>query len=165
MQHGKESGKPTNTARLLVRTVVNSVIVPFARRGEPWAASQLGPEHEQRFVLFPGPDARTIDREWLLALRERPCALVLLDGTWRQAGRMVRRAAGIDELERVALPAGAPSRWRIRQAPRADQLCTFETVVRLAALLGEPPAAEALERAFQVVLDAQGRNPACDERD
>ncbi|MBL8842826.1 MAG: DTW domain-containing protein [Planctomycetes bacterium] len=162
VQHGKEAGKPTNTARLVARVVANARLLPFARRGAPWSAAALGGGDVERFVLFPAADARPLDRDWCAARRGRPTELVLLDGTWRQAGRMVRRADGIATLPRVALPPGPPSRWRIRSAPRGDQLCTFETVVRLAAIGADAAAAALLERAFQQLLGAQGRNPACD---
>ncbi len=156
LQHGKEMHKPTNTARLLARTIENCSIVPFATRERPWNASLLGPPSERYVVLFPAKEAQVLDRARLQSFAEQPTCLILLDGTWRQARRMVRRAAGVATLPRVTLPAGGPSRWRIRVAPRADQLCTFETIVRLAALLPESMAAGELERAFQLVLAAQG---------
>ncbi len=46
---------------------------------------------------------------------QRPPCLILVDGTWRQAGRIVRRADGVADLPRVSLPHGGPSRWRVRR--------------------------------------------------
>jgi DTW domain-containing protein YfiP len=75
---------------------------------------------------------------------------------------MVRRADGVAQLPRVKLPPGGPSRWPARRAPRPDQLCTFETVVRLVALASSRYRVEAaeLERSYQWLLAAQsGRDP------
>ncbi len=163
VQHGKEAGKPTNTARLVARVVRETRLLPFAQRGAPWTADRLGGGDVERFVLYPAADAVPLDHHWWRARAPRITELILLDGTWRQAGRLGRRAEGIATLPRLALPAGPPSRWRIRSAPRADQLCTFEAVVRLAALCTDAETAAVLERAFEMILGAQGRNPACDE--
>jgi DTW domain-containing protein YfiP len=155
LQHWKESRKPTNTARLLARVVAGGSIVTVAKPERPWTPELLGPAGETRVVLFPSPGAEVVGREHLEAWSARPTCLVLIDGTWRQAGRIARRAEGVAELPQVALPAGPPSRWPVRRAPRADQLCTFEALVPLVALEPKLAAARALEAAFRQVVAAQ----------
>jgi DTW domain-containing protein YfiP len=155
LQHRREACKPTNTARLLARTVEGCSIVQVTTRERSWTPTLLGPEDEERWVLFPSTEAPPVERRHLERWSQRPTCLILVDGSWRQAGRIVRRAAGVVDLPRVSLPPGGPSRWPIRRAPRPDQLCTFEALVRLVALQPELAAAHELERAFQVVLAAQ----------
>lgn len=155
VRHWKEALKPTNTARLLAKVVEPCTLEALGRPDAPWRAERLGAAGERRLVLFPGPESTMVERAQLAAWLSAPLCFVLLDGSWRQAARMVRRAAGIAELPRVMLPAGPPSRWPIRRAARLDQLCTFETVVRLATLLPDHAAATELERAYQLILAAQ----------
>ena len=164
LQHRKEIHKPTNTARLLPRVSEGCSLVTIALRGRPWSVELLGESPEKFVVLFPSADAAQLDAERLDALAASNHGIILLDGSWRQAGRMVRRAAGVSTLPRVTLPPGGPSRWPARQAPRPDQLCTFEALVRLVALAPHRSGAEAaeLERAYQLLLD--GQSGRCDER-
>jgi DTW domain-containing protein YfiP len=162
LQHRKERHKPTNTARLLPRVIEGCVLLTIALPDRPWSAAQLGSTPERFVVVFPSADAERLDAARLDALAESKCGLLLLDGSWRQAGRMVRRADGVAQLPRVALPPGGPSRWPARRAPRPDQLCTFETVVRIVALASSRYGVEAaeLERSYQWLLAAQsGRDP------
>jgi DTW domain-containing protein YfiP len=155
LQHRREAHKPTNTARLLARTVENCSIVQVTTRDRSWSPALLGPEDEVRWVLFPSTGAPPVERRHLEEWSQRPTCLILVDGSWRQAGRIVRRATGLADLPHLSLPLGPPSRWPIRRAPRSDQLCTFEALVRLVALQPERAAAHELERAFQIVLAAQ----------
>lgn len=155
LQHRRETRKPTNTARLLVRAVEGAALVTVATRERPWSRSLLGPAGERRVLLYPGPGASVVTRDEMRSWRERPTCVVLVDGTWRQAGRIARREEGVAELPRLELPPGGPSRWPMRRAPRPDQLSTFETFVRLVALdPGLDPARE-LESAFLRLLAAQ----------
>lgn len=163
LQHRREARKPTNTARPLVRAVANASLVTVATRERPWSRSLLGPAGERRVLLHPGPGASVVTREELRSWREVPTCVVVVDGTWRQAGRIARRKEGLLELPRFELPPGGPSRWTARRAPRPDQLCTFETLVRLVALdPGLDPARE-LESAFLRLVAAQDPDgPASD---
>lgn len=159
VQHGKERSKPTNTVRLLARVVADCRVVRFALQERPWAAELLGAPDPRRWLLFPGPHARTLDRASVAELAAQRAPLVVVDGSWRQAGRMVRRGAGLAELPSYSLPPGAPSRWSVRHAPRVEQLCTFESMVRLAQLLDDPRPAQALDAAFARLIAAQVNAP------
>jgi DTW domain-containing protein YfiP len=155
VQHGKEGAKPTNTARLLAAVVLHSRLLPFATRTTPWSRERLGAADEPRFLLHPGEDATPLDRARVSELARIGGALVIVDGSWRQSGRMVRRGDGLRELPRFALPAGPPSRWTVRRAPRAGFVSTLESVVRLAALLDDPEPHRVLEATLLRLLAAQ----------
>jgi len=155
LQHRREFGKPTNTARLLVRSVENASLVTVATRERPWTPELLGPRDERRLLLFPDAGASVVTRDEVRSWSERPTCVVLIDGAWRQAGRIARRADEVAEMQRFQLPAGAPSRWPTRRAPRPDQLSTFETLVRLIAIDPELDAARVLESTFLRLVSAQ----------
>ena len=155
VQHAKEGHRPTNTVRLLSRVVADCRVVPFALIDRPWSAELLGEPHAARWVLFPGANATLLDPASLTALVEARAPLVVLDGSWRQAGRMMRRGTGLNTLPHFALPPGPPSRWSVRRAPHVGQLCTLEAIVRLASLLPDPEPARILEDAFLRLHAAQ----------
>ena len=66
--------------------------------------------------------------------------LVVLDGTWRKSLKMLHLNPALAALPRLALPAQAPSRYRIRKAHRPDQLSTLEATCLALSQLEEQPA-------------------------
>jgi len=161
VQHGKERAKPTNTARLLPRVIERCTIVTYATHLRPWSPALLdagcdeGTRDETRLLLYPDADATPLDRATVASWANSPHCLVVLDGSWRQAGRLARKADGVRELPRVTLPPGAPSRWTVRRAPRPEAVATFDAIVRVADLLHDRGTAAALARAWELLLDAQ----------
>jgi DTW domain-containing protein len=75
------------------------------------------------------------------ALQQIP-AVLLLDGSWRQAGEMLASVHG-----RGRLPAAAtskPSRYWLRDQAKPEQLCTAEGLMGVLKAVGEPEAAQHL---------------------
>jgi DTW domain-containing protein YfiP len=76
--------------------------------------------------------------------------LVVPEGSWGQARRAVRREPWLLDAERVCLPSGPPSHYRLRTAPHEHGLSTLEAVARALGVL----EGEAIERALLAMLDA-----------
>ena len=113
--HWRERWRATNTGWLACLALPNSEIrLRGARRQEPPAPE---PEPLQNaFLLFPRGDAEELTPEWL-ARRPRPLTLVVPDGSWEQARRTPAREAALAGIPRLKMPAGAPSRYRLRRSP------------------------------------------------
>src|SRR5690606_14468109 len=77
------------------------------------------------YLLFPGEDALALDS---LASGAEPVRLVVPDGTWRKARKLLHVNPWLAALPRVALPPGQPSRYRLRKVPTAEALSTIEAV-------------------------------------
>lgn len=103
-------------------------------------------------VLFPGPEARTLDA-WPTA---PPTKLVVLDGTWHQAGKLLRENPRLAALPRLAFMPAAPGRYRIRKEPRDECLSTIEAIGAVLTVLEHDAAlGEALLRPFDAMVEAQ----------
>ena len=104
-------------------------------------------------LLFPGPGAADLAT---LPAPECPRGLVVLDGTWGQAGKLYRANPWLESLPRYALTPAAPSRYRIRRAPRAQFISTIEAIVEALRIL-EPDTAglEGLLQAFDEMIEEQ----------
>ncbi|MBC7444770.1 MAG: DTW domain-containing protein [Polaromonas sp.] len=75
--------------------------------------------------------------------------LVVLDGTWRKSRKMLHCNPLLQQLPRLALTDLPASRYRVRTAHRAHQLCTLEaTCAALAQLHGGSGQFAALLAAF-----------------
>ncbi|HEU4385673.1 MAG TPA: tRNA-uridine aminocarboxypropyltransferase [Anaeromyxobacteraceae bacterium] len=94
-----------------------------------------------------------------IAAADPPRALVVLDGTWLQAEKMLVANPEIAALRRVSLAPGRPSGYgALRREPAPGHLPTIEAVaLALGALEGDParfaPMAEAFRRAVGLQLE------------
>ena len=105
-------------------------------------------------VLFPGAGSRLLS----LGTSPPPC-LVVIDGTWSEAGRILRKNEWLSALPRYALaPApGEESAYKVRRQPRRECLSTCEAVARCLQTL-EPTSSVAVERllgAFSLLVSQQ----------
>ncbi|CAO3598348.1 unnamed protein product [Absidia cylindrospora] len=81
-------------------------------------------EHPERtLLLFPGPNAKTLD-EIPRASFDR---IVVLDGTWKQAGRMAREAPQLVGLQQITIAPRKTHFWRFQQKD-IDHLATIEAI-------------------------------------
>jgi DTW domain-containing protein YfiP len=106
-------------------------------------------------VLFPGAGATLLGPG-----AGAPPALVVVDGTWAQATRMLRKNAWLGTLPRYAFAPGPAqeSNYRIRKQPKAHCLSTVECVARVLQAV-EPGAGDAaaarLLGAFDALVESQ----------
>lgn len=165
LQHPDEASHPFNTARLAVLGLANAQCWV----GEVFDALPARLAQAQRpALLFPGPEATMLSLDGDASVQASahamspwrdgmPDLLVVPDGTWRQAGRLVRMNPVLDALPRLALPASAPSRYRVRRARQADAVSTLEAIVRSLAVLEPEVDAEPVLRLFDAMVEQQIR--------
>jgi hypothetical protein len=76
-----------------------------------------------------------------------PITLIVLDGTWWQARKLLRRNPALARLPQLRLAPAAPSRYRIRREPHEHCVATIEALaLALRALEGGPVDGGADER-------------------
>jgi DTW domain-containing protein len=92
---------------------------------------------EGRFpaVLFPSAGSRDLGAPGWFP-RGRRLTLLVIDGTWHQARRMVRASALLSALPHLSFRPAAPSGYRIREQPGETCLSTVEAVHSVIDLLG-----------------------------
>jgi DTW domain-containing protein YfiP len=104
-------------------------------------------------LLFPSAGAGDLRA---LPPEEHPRGLVVLDGTWSQARALYRENPWLHALPHLALSPDAPSRYRIRRAPRRDYVSTIEaTVAALRILEPDTPGLDGLLEVFDSMIEAQ----------
>jgi DTW domain-containing protein YfiP len=122
VRHHWEAFKSTGTARLAALALSNLRILDMAPENlDPVRESLRG--LDDAWLLYPGgASSERAD--------ERPKTLVVLDGTWRQTRKMLRRLPELARLPRFSLapPREEDDRARLRQAPRPDARSTLESI-------------------------------------
>ncbi len=147
LQHPSEAGHALNTARLAALGLVNAQLLI----GEVFDDLPVDDGLDD-YLLFPGDQARPLE-----ALRERPesCRLIVPDGTWRKARKLLHLNPYLAGLPRVALPEGRVSRYRLRKAPRPGALSTLEAIVAALNALEGGARFDALLSPFEALIDGQ----------
>lgn len=152
LQHPGEAGHALNTARLAALGLINAELLV----GEVFAdlpALLARPGH-QACLLFPGEAAQPLV-DYAGQVSAQPLLLVVPDGTWRKARKLLHLNPLLATLPRVALPVGLRSRYRLRKAPMPGALSTLEAIVCALNLLEAPGNFDALLTPFEALIDRQ----------
>ena len=150
LQHPSEVNHALNTARLAALGLTNAEL----RVGEVFEDlhTLLNPPGYQARLLFPGEDAQPIQT---CAVTEEPILLVVPDGTWRKARKLLHLNPLLAALPRVTLAEGGVSRYRLRKAPGPGALSTIEAIVQALETLEAPTSFEPLLRPFEALIEGQ----------
>jgi DTW domain-containing protein YfiP len=163
--HRHEVGKPSSTGMLVTRAVRGAVshtyqhVSPyFSAAGFPADARDPGRE---LWILHPSGGPLPAARAPGAAPGGGGVQILLLDGTWRQAGDMLRSVEGLGRCVRLPDAAAEPSRYWLRDQSAPGHLCTAEALVHVLEAGGEPDAARRLRLHFELhvyaTLLARGR--------
>jgi DTW domain-containing protein YfiP len=143
LRHASERTRPTNSARWALLALPGARLVDYGAPGDPPDLSAL--DEPGTAVLFPSPHPP--------ALAPPPRQLVVLDGSWQQARRMIQRIPALRALPRLPLSAARRGPPAMREAPRSGGLSTLEAMAAALELLGEPAAAQALEALHRSAME------------
>lgn len=152
LQHPSEVNHALNTARLAVLGLTNAQLV-VGEVFEDLATLLNLPGYRAR-LLFPGEDAQLIEAD-TVGDQQLPLLLVVPDGTWRKARKLLHLNPLLAQLPRVTLPEGAVSRYRLRKAPGPGALSTLEAIVQTLEILEPATSFTPLLRPFEALIEGQ----------
>jgi len=119
IRHWKERCRTSNTAQLLQRAIPGTVLVDYGAPGGPLDQGVL--DVPSPVLLF--PEGPTDDHL-------KPETLVVVDGSWPQARKMVQRVPGVSKLPRLCLQPSKRPPTRLRKPPMRSGMATIEAVAR-----------------------------------
>jgi DTW domain-containing protein len=156
LQHPKERKVGVGTARMAHLALPNSVL----RVGLDFSADPVVREAvsaaEPVCVLFPRPGALDVSE----LPRDRPVTLVVLDGTWALARKLLRLNPMLARLPAVAFTPRRPSEYQIRRQPAAACVSTIEALSEVLAAIepaGGPFDGARLLAPFRAMVARQRR--------
>lgn len=133
IQHPRESKVPISTCRMAHLSLPNSELhVGLGAVGD--ARLETLCAEAGTAVLFPSEgaaDVRTLDAP--------PRTLIVVDGTWSNAKKVVEKCPLLSKLPRLAFTPDKPGNYRIRKEPEAHCLSTIEAVASVLEHLEHAP--------------------------
>jgi DTW domain-containing protein YfiP len=153
LQHPRERRVAIGTARMAHLSLPNSELhlgVDFTGHARLEA---LAADPRRVAVLFPGEEAMTLEE----AREHPPEALIVVDGTWPLAKKVVKTNPLLAGLPRIGFTPRRPSNYRIRAEPAEHCVSTIEAVVEVLGALegGDPARFDAMLRPFEFMVDTQ----------
>jgi len=151
LQHPDETQHALNTARLAALGLVNSELLV----GEQFEGLEARWEGYTPWLLFPDAQAESLEHIKAKAGHSGKTMLVIPDGTWRKARKLLYLNPCVAALPRVSLPTGLSSRYRLRKAPAAGAVSTIEAIVAALNILETPKRFDALLAPFERLIERQ----------
>ncbi len=150
LQHPDEAKHALNTARLVALGLQNVQLLIGERFDD--LECYIQQQGYRACVLFPGEGAQVLS-----AYQEgqQPLLLIVPDGTWRKARKILHCNPLLATLPRVTLAAGFSSRYRLRKAPDAQALATVEAVTHALSTLEPEADFSPLLRPFEALIEGQ----------
>jgi DTW domain-containing protein YfiP len=131
LQHPREHRMAIGTARMAHLSLPNSLLrVATDFSSDPLVTEALA-QPEPPWVLFPGKQALDV-RE---LPRDRPVTLIVVDGTWWQARKLLKLNPILAALPRVSFTPSQPSRYLIRRQPAEFCVSTIEALAQVLEIL------------------------------
>ena len=150
LQHPSEVNHALNTARLAALGLSNAELI-VGEVFEDLPALLNRPGYQAR-LLFPADDAQPMQA---YGASDAPLLLVVPDGTWRKARKLLHLNPLLAALPRVTLAEGGVSRYRLRKAPGPGALSTIEAIVQALETLEAPTAFAPLLKPFEALIEGQ----------
>lgn len=162
LMYGAEMLKPSNTGRLIADIINENYAFRWSRtEPEPELLALLADPRYQPFVVFPADNLPEQRVTFNVARQSGKKPLfIFLDGTWREAKKMIRKSPYLDPLPVLAVSPDQLSQYKLRVAHHDHHLCTAEVATMVLNLAQEYSASQALLQHFEHFRDAylSGKN-------
>jgi DTW domain-containing protein YfiP len=156
LMHTDEVFKPTNTGRLIAD------VLPLQTHAFCWSRTEPAQElldllrdsRRRCLIVFPADANGTASRERSLITKlpvdNKINTFILLDGTWKQSGRMFHLSRWLESVPCVVLPETLVRGYAVRKSHQEHYLSTAEAAALCLEMAGESRVALALQDYFQL---------------
>lgn len=149
----REFLRPSNTARLLKLINTESTeIFLWERTKEPKKLIEnIKDEMYEVYLLFPA-EGEMKDRRVEYKNTEKTPAFIIIDGTWKEARKIIRKSEYLKDLKLVSLNPCHKSQYDLRKGAGEGDLCTIESAVEILKLSGEIGNSKLIGEFFNLFL-------------
>ncbi|GIU12561.1 DTW domain-containing protein [Shewanella sp. c952] len=161
LTHEREATRPTNTGQLAINVYPEHCKrIVWARTAPDEALLKLLKTSDCA-LLFPDEavvekadlaEASCTEKHESRISKSRPNTLVILDATWQEARKMIRRSPYLKEAKKYALTTSQNSQFNLRRNQVDGGLCTVECIIALFKQANMRHEAEVLAIEFEQML-------------
>lgn len=146
--HKNEVDRDTNTGKLVSNCLANTQRFIWDRVTPPQELLNIITSGQyEPILLFPSDSSIELTTD-VLNQSGKPPLFIILDATWQEAKKMVRRSPWLKALTFAQLSDHQHSAYSLRRNQEHGNLCTCETAAALMRTLGEPQNAKMLDQYF-----------------
>jgi DTW domain-containing protein YfiP len=152
----REFYRPSNTARLLKLINPDSTeIFLWERTKKPQELMEyINDEKHETYLLFPVEEeeeeaqCRKVEN---ISTGKIP-AFVLIDGTWKEARKILRKSDYLNKLPRISLEPNFKSQYDLRRGATDGNLCTIEAAIEVLKINNEIENSQAIYQFYKLFL-------------
>lgn len=152
----KEIERPSNTARLLKLINNDTEIIKWERtKISKELEGYLNNDKYKLCLVFPAlndDDKKRILSNDDLIEENKEIISILIDGTWQEAKKIIRKSPYLNKLPLISLNLGEPSSFDLRRGVKDGTLCTIEAAIEVIKLMGEKENAKIINDDFKLFL-------------
>lgn len=150
----REFSRPSNTARLLKLVNPQSTeLILWERTNAPEKLIEyINSEEYEIYILFPTENDGLSERKFEYKSSGRTPAFIILDGTWKEAGKILRKSDYLKELPRIVLNSTHKSEYTLRRGASEGELCTIEAAIEVLKLSYELENAQLIKGVFDLFI-------------
>lgn len=150
----REFYRPSNTARLLKLINPHSTeIFLWERTKKPeQLIENINNKRYEPYLLFPVEEEEEQCRKVEYKNTGKIPAFILIDGTWKEARKILRKSDYLSKLPRISLEPTFKSQYDLRRGAAEGNLCTIEAAVEVLKVTKEFENSQAIDGFYKLFL-------------
>lgn len=150
----KEFYRASNTARLLKLVNPHSTeIFLWERTKKPEKLIEnINNERYETYLLFPVEDEQVQCRKVEYKNTGKIPAFILIDGTWKEARKILRKSDYLNKLPRISLEPNFKSQYDLRRGAAEGNLCTIEAAAEVLRINKEIENSQFIDEFYKLFL-------------
>ncbi|WP_160691169.1 tRNA-uridine aminocarboxypropyltransferase [Clostridium sp. C2-6-12] len=150
----REFSRPSNTARLikLINPDSTELILWERTKAPEKLIEYINSEEYEIYILFPTEDSELLKRKVQNENSGKITAFIILDGTWKEASKILRKSEYLKNLPKISLDPIHKSEYTLRRGASEGELCTMEAAIEVLKLNCETEKAQVAKNTFDLFL-------------
>lgn len=154
LTHENEFSRSTNTGRLIEYAVGTTKIFKWSRTNLPLELIKLINSNLYDIYLIMAADRETEKtRIKKYSVSNKSTVFLILDGTWKEARKILRKSDYLNNLKILSLDIKEKSIYDLRRNSDSNHLCTVEVAIELFKIINEYKNSEELNEYFNIFME------------
>ncbi len=150
--HRRELKRTTNTGQLAIKSLQNSEMrVRGDLNKEPLDLSDLLTANYQTILFYPSDDAIELTKEFV-SKSVLPFQLIVPDGNWRQASKVVSRHPELNQIQKVKISTVNTANFHLRSEHKPEGMATLQAIALALGVIEGPLVQRELLNLYEAKL-------------